>query len=348
MLDIKGEKYYNKSMKKHTVFYLSIFIVVMLVPPKLISSERKITFSINGDIGKMFGSTKYHILANGYVPESDTDITIESELEFPVDVFITGINTRINTKLWQNASLSFNLNIHKSIGNPKNSTLDSDWFTFPSPGGNRVKFSYTESKSKLNVNIIDAEQRFEFCVSPKFRLAGILGYKYLGFSYEIFGVSGWFLDSTYHRIYYDEYEGVNVLNYNVSYYIPYSGFAAAIGISPDITLDGEYELSPYTLSKDFDNHILRNKTGEGNCSGNSFITNLNTVIKIPYPGSNLGWYAKINLNFMKVITAGYQTQKWYGDDPASTGDDTGNIITGINDQIIYNSQKVVFLIGCKF
>lgn len=296
----------------------------------------------------MFGSTKYHILVNGYIPDRDTGITIESELEFPLDVLVAGINTKVDTKLWQNASLSFNLNIHKSVGNPNNHMTDSDWFTFPSPGGDRIKFSYTESRSKLKATILDINQRFEFYISRKFQLAGILGYKYLDFSYEIFGVSGWFLDSIYHHTYYDEYAGVNVLNYNVSYYIPYAGFAAAIGVSPDITLHGEYKLSPYSLSKDFDDHILRNKTGEGNCSGNSFITNINAVMKIPYQGSNIAWYAKIKLNFMKVITAGYQTQKWYGDDPTSTEDDTGTVISGINDQIIYNSQKIVFLIGCKF
>ncbi len=333
-------------MKIHPVF-LFIFTIIS-IPLGLISSEKRINLSINGDIGKMFGSTKYHILVNGYIPESDTGLTIESELEFPLDILVAGINARLNTKLWQNATLSFNLNIHKSIGNPNNNMLDSDWFTFPSPGGDRIKFSYTESRAKLNAAIIDANQRFKFRISPKFQLSGILGYKYTGFSYKIFGISGWLLDSTYHHIYYDEYAGVNVLNYNVSYYIPYFGFAGAIAVSPDITINGEYELSPYALAKDFDDHILRNKIGEGNCNGNSFTTNINALIKIPHPGSNLNWYAKINLNFTKVITAGYQTQKWYGDDPASAEDDTGNKITGINDQIMYNSRKIIFLIGYKF
>ena len=193
-------------MKKNLVF-LSIFIVICF-PFTLISSQKRISISINPNIAKIFGSTKYHISFIQNV--SDTNIFGESELEFPLDVLMPGINAGVNAKLWEKASLSLNLNIHKNIGNPNNTMRDSDWFTYPYPGGEKIEWSYTESRANIIAEIIGAEQSLKFFISQNTQASIILGYRYSNFSYDLFGVSGWQLDSTGHRVYFDEYQGIKM------------------------------------------------------------------------------------------------------------------------------------------
>ena len=333
-------------MKKNHLFFSMLIIVGFSFA--LISSEKRITINLTADMGKMFGFTKYHISFIEQIPDTNTNFFGESELEFPLDVFMPGINAGISARLSERLISSFNLNILKSIGNPNNTMKDSDWLTSPYPGGERIKFSYTESRAKITATIIDVEQNFKFLISQTFQASGILGYRYLNLSYDLLGLSGWQLDNTGHRVYFDAYQDVKVLYYMTSYYIPNIGIATEIGISPDINIDFKCKLSPYTLAKDIDDHILRNKTAEGNCSGYTFIANLGAVMKIPYPNPHINWYAKINFNLANINTTGYQTQTWYGDDPATDWDDTGTIVTGINSRITSSSQNLIFTIGRKF
>jgi outer membrane protease len=136
----------------------------------------------------------------------------------------------------------------------------------------------------------------------------MIGYRYQDFSYEIFGVKGWQLDQHFERWDFDEFKGVNVLDYDVSYRLPYLGLAGELKGYPTFTLAGTLAYSPKTMAKDRDDHILRNKLSRSNCEGTSFLAGLNAIWILSDPGRRPLWYLEIGGEIVSTDTEGHQDQ----------------------------------------
>jgi len=128
-----------------------------------------------------------------------------------------------------------------------------------------------------------------------------------------------------------------VLDYEVIHHIPYFGFRGAYSEKvtvPELKffdtwgLDASFCFSPYVMSRDKDDHILRHKTADGHTTGYGWMGRLNAFL-------NRGnWNFKVGFDYTYLETDGKQDQYWYGDDPATAGvDDTGSKIDNINLQI---------------
>jgi hypothetical protein len=332
-------------MKIGVVIAMAVFTMAGSAQPGMASGG--IDFSAKVDCRRMFGHTTYYISFTEFDPVYGVNVKGESELEFPLDVFMAGIDVAVGGELEKGKPWSIILGFRKEINDPGNDMKDSDWIGVPEMGI-REKFSYTESDSELDALILHINGRIGFFVHPRFTLEGVLGYRYQKFSYEIFGVSGWQLDEELNRFYFNEYQGVNVLGYQVSYHLPYLGLATRIDASSTFTIDAELAFSPLTLATDRDDHILRNRLAEGSCRGISFTFGLNAIWTFTRPESRMGWYVGIGFEFMKITTDGDQDQSWYGDDPLTLDDDTGLRYTGINQEINSGNQSILFLLGCQY
>ncbi len=152
-------------------------------------------------------------------------------------------------------------------------------------------------------------------------------------------MEGWYLDSDLSRVPFADYPSEAVLKYRVKYHIPYAGIASEIAVTPNLAAYAKVIFSPLVSVEDFDDHLLRFKTMNGSTTGGIF----------GFEGSSfytLKAFGKINFRFSlgceytTISTTGDETQNWYGDDPASYDDDTGQEISGL-DHTVKSSQKAI-------
>lgn len=296
---------------------------------------------------KMFGHTTFRIEFTEFFPPAGSYLKWESELEFPLDVFLVGAEMRIKGKLKTGELWSVNLGASRSVNDPSGYVKDSDWIGLPEYKL-REKISFTESDAELKALLVYVEGRFGLVTKPNFVLELLGGYEFRDFSFEVFGIRGWqwFGKDT---VYFDTLQETNVGDYDVTYHILYGGIGAYFKILPRLSLEAKGSLSPRVIAKDHDDHILRNKTGDGDCSGKAFKlgTNLRWIIFETPNKSN--WFLGLGFDFMKIDTKGTQKQYWYGDDPASPDeDDTGMRVTGIREKIKSNQITIQAQIGYEF
>jgi outer membrane protease len=295
---------------------------------------------------KMFGHTTFCIEATEYFAPYETRIKVESELEFPLDVFLVGADMSIKGKLRTGESWSANLGVSRSINHPSGYMKDSDWIGLPEYNL-REKFSFTESDAELKALLAYVEGRLGLMRGPHFILELLAGYEYQDFSFEIFGVRGWqwFGEDT---VSFDTLHATNVLDYSVTYHIVYGGVAVYFQILPRLSLEAKGFLSPRLIARDHDHHLLRYKTADGDCSGRAFKLAADLRWDVLETAGKSNWFVETGFSFMKIDTKGTQEQNWYGDDPGSPEDDTGNRATGIRQEIDSDQTAVQAKIGYEF
>lgn len=296
---------------------------------------------------RTFGHTDYEISITEFVPEAGTDYSLESELEFPLDTFMAGVDVSISGEFLANTPWSLNLDLRKNLNDPSNSMDDTDRIGIPAQNI-WVTISSTESEAELSALILDVNWTLGFIRHADFTLGGMLGYRYHDFSFEIFGVKGWQLDENWARVYFDELQGVNVLDYDVTYHMPYIGLAGELNAPPKLALSGRIAYSPETRAEDRDDHILRNKLATSDCDGTSVMASIKGILFLSEPGQGLLWHVALGGEIVKIDTDGHQDQTWYGDDPISEEDDTGLRIGGIDDTMTSSFQTVSVSVGCTF
>jgi len=296
---------------------------------------------------KMFGHTTFRIEFTEYFPPAETYLKGESELEFPLDVFLVGVDMRIKGKIKTGELWSVNLGASRSVNNPSSYVKDSDWIGLPEYKW-REKYSFTESDAELKALLIYVEGRFGLVTKPDFVLELLGGYEYQDFSFEVFGIRGWQGFET-DIVYFDTLQETNVGDYDVTYHILYGGVGAYLKISPRLSLEAKGSFSPRVIAKDHDDHILRNKTCDGDCSGRAFKLGTNLRWIIFETPSKSSWSMAFGFDYLKIDTKGTQKQYWYGDDPASPDeDDTGDRVTGIREKIKSNQITIQAQIGYEF
>jgi outer membrane protease len=287
---------------------------------------------------KMFGHTKFRIEFTEYFPPAQAMVKGESELEFPLDVFLVGADLRVEGKIKTGELWSVNLGASKSINDPSGYVKDSDWIGLPEYNW-REKFSFTESDAELKALLAYVEGRFGLVTKPNFILELLGGYEFQDFSFEVFGIRGWqgFQQDITH---FDTLQGMNVGDYDVEYHIPYFGIAIYAKVLSQLSLEAKGSFSPQVRANDHDDHILRNKTLDGKCNGNAFKVGSHLRFILFKSSNKSNWFLGAGLNFMKIDTKGKQDQFWYGDDPATPDeDDTGAKETGIKQKV--NSEQII-------
>lgn len=107
-----------------------------------------------------------------------------------------------------------------------------------------------------------------------------------------------------------------------------------------ITIDAS--VIPYAEFSDEDNHIRRSRVSRAECSGYGGMLSISTQFAL---GGK--WYLYSSCSKAHVSADGHQNQYWYGNDPASPGNETGHTESGINTEITQDSFRAGIAIGCR-
>ena len=193
------------------------------------SSEkpRPVSISANLGVGQMLGHTLCRIRYSNYSEMTDFKVLGESMLDFPLEVLLAELDVSLQSTSEAHRSWAIGLGLRKSIYDHVGTMEDSDWVTIPEFAYHE-KSCFTQSDAEADAIVLDLKGHLDILSRPNWTLKGMLGYMYQNFSYELFGASGWKLDSGDERVYFGLFEGVNVLDYEVSYSLPYFGVAASL------------------------------------------------------------------------------------------------------------------------
>jgi outer membrane protease len=222
----------------------------------------------------------------------------ESELEFPMDNYLLGIDLLIGkerTKREGHLGFRFLTNIDKDAGVMK----DSDWIENDAAFGKPVhsgRDCYTESDAELSANILD----FIYVLHPfsKTSLSPILGLRYQRFRYEIYGAEGSYWDEPV-----SIGSNVNVLEYEVKYWIPYLGLSSEAFLRKNFNLNLVLAYSGWVNAKDEDHHLLRDLAMKAETEGSAYLIAFNSNWQI-LPQFELA----VGGEYMNVDTSGMAKQ----------------------------------------
>jgi outer membrane protease len=297
---------------------------------------------------RMFGHTTYHIKFINFIPEIGSDVKSDSELEFPLDMFLLSGSVGLEGKLKSGEPWGVKLAVSKNVSHPNGYMKDSDWLAIP--GYNlSTKFSYTESEVQLKALLIYLEGCLGLVRETKLVVDLLGGYEYQDFSFEILGVQGWQGYNLSERVYFDAYQDTNVMDYDITYHMPYLGAFTSFQVSSRVNLEVQGIISPRTRATDHDDHLLRLKKADSQCNGWALKGRVDLRWVIFGTPTQSDWSLGLGFGYTKISTKGSQTQTWYGDDPASPDfDDTGGTAAGINQKITSDQMTIRATIGYGF
>ena len=303
--------------------YVAVAAVVLILSASAYAGPK---ISVHMDGVKMFGSTLY------VVPEIRGTDYYERELEFPLNPLMGRLNVGVEGTFSGGTPWRFLFDIRKNINDPGSPMTDTGWVGGSGEEGRTQKYLLIESDAELGAWMADVSARLVFYRHPRFNLEGILGYGYRTLSYEMFGQCGWVGDPS---IEYSYFEGEKVIEYDITYHVPYAGIGSRIDLSPAWGISAELTYSPRAMAKHDEDIIVRNRTTEADCSGKMIASKLGITWTPRQAGDGLGWFVGAGADIFYATTDGDQAQSWYGDD-WETGDDyddTGRYEPSIDTEI---------------
>ena len=322
---------------------MNFLFPLFIIPTILISGRFNI--SLNGD--NMFGSTKYGIQILAHVEPTDTNVLLESELEFPLQVVRITLDGNFSL-LKRRFFINWGFRVSKNPLNPLGRMTDSDWLTYPYPYGTKVLYIYSESVPILNGFWANLHATAGIKISKILSIYMKYGIKQIKLDYKMYGVNGWYLDTSFQRVNFNEYTGELVGTYSVTYNIQFEGWGFKLKPFYNTSLMFTALYSPHALVDDYDDHVLRNLSLYGHTGGRFVDIDIEGEIRLPSKKreglSPLSLIFAVRTN--KISTKGERNYFWYGDDPSTSGDDTGTTITGIDTYIESFYQTVT--IGLKY
>ncbi|MBN1898886.1 MAG: omptin family outer membrane protease [Spirochaetes bacterium] len=308
-------------------------------------------FSFEPTIYKLWGNTTYHIRFSENDPVYGT-VYGDSELEYPLDIFMIGLNTALEFDLSGKRDLSFYLSAVHNITDPHDPMIDSDWITVPSYGVYNDLWSYTESDTRLYAWEMDISGGYSFInrlyYNSLYNFQFILGYRYHRYDYDIIGINyGWQETTSGEQTFRDSYKDQTVLKYLVSYHIPYLGLRMDMDSPSGLEVGMQFSYSPYTFARDHDDHVLRYKEARTESSGTTIMAETKFVCPVIKSGSSIT-LLQLGFHYINIKTEGKQKQYFYGDDPGSAGDETGLELPDIDNKVYSYQYVLSFSIVSRF
>jgi len=314
---------------------------VCLISPDLFADDG-FTFSINPVIGRIFGHTSYVMDAQTYDSVIGT-YRMKSKLEFPLDISMAGATVGFTQYRAERKYLSVELGFAMNVNDPGGAMKDHDWIG--PTDRSLIKWSYTESEDDLKALILTAEVAGRLYSRRNSEAFIFAGFKYQKLKQDVFGYEGWQLYSgeggEIDTLFIAD-DTVKAMYYEVTYKTPLIGLKYCQGITSPFSanLTAAYVM---VLASDVDDHFLRYKISTADGIGYGFYSDL-YIRYIMSPKSNgIKPFITVGGEFLTMKVATDQTQKWYGDDPISEEDDTGQVTSNIPHEI----SSTQFMLGLK-
>lgn len=102
------------------------------------------------------------------------------------------------------------------------------------------------------------------------------------------------------------------------------------------------------FASDRDDHVLRNKLSEAFGLGIGAFAGLETRFRWGNAQAGSRPYLLLSWRWLGLRANTRQTQVWYGDDPGTAGDDTGDWISGVDHQLSTRQSAVLLAAGVEF
>jgi len=327
------------AMKKPAVY----IILIMTLFSQPLFAQSKTEFSIAPSVKSGFGYTEYIMDLIYYDSEASEYYRVKSHLEFPMDVIMPGVQVRVQSFMEDKIDWAVTAEIYVDVNHPGGKMTDRDWQS--QVGYPLVEFSNTESDAEISALCFRLRAEKQILKKPKWDLYLFLGYEYQNLDYEIIGYKGWHYENGV-RI--NDFSTVKALDYEVTYSMPLFGLAARINQTGRTVMNIETEFGPVFVS-DFDDHILRNKIAEADGTGYAINASVNSRFYFRLGSSPRGAFFDLNADLKYISASTDQTQRWYGDDPATDDyDDTGSYIANIPHDIKSLQYRIGLKIGMSF
>jgi hypothetical protein len=180
-------------------------------------------------------------------------------------------------------------------------------------------------------------------------LGPLFGYRYQRISQDIVDYQGWQIDIssqpyTRHEIGGDEL----ALTYRVSYHLPLLGINAEVGDPGSVSGALQAAMIPFSFS-DVDDHVLRNKIATCSGTGFGYLVVTDTEWQLRGGEETRRLALAFSFELLSLSGDGDQTQRWYGDDPASPQtDDTGTVYHNIPHEVDSTQYRLGVSVGMAF
>jgi outer membrane protease len=295
--------------------FLLILIILFAVAIPL---RAEVSGEIDASLILLNGFTKYQIGGDCTVNNNSGSVRFPiSELEFPLTSEYASVKGALEIKNFIRIEGSFNKNLAADTGKMK----DSDWgylyynyhSELPQTSPDSLDI-YSESVAKLDATIWDINIGYRIVDKPKFTMLVALGFMQQYFDFTVSDLDQWYpsyfsyfgntsAGKKYDVYPYHQFKSGRVLEYNVTYNIPY--IKVNFGFKPikQLVISSDLGFSPFVSAKDYDNHVLRDKISKGDCTGMFLKTN----IDIKYFFTKY-LYAGNQLNYLYIYTTGEQSQ----------------------------------------
>lgn len=263
-----------------------------------------------------------------------------SRLEFPLDVSMLSLTTALKYK----NKLSLNFEIRKNLQQSAGSMQDSDWgywyldYDGSTPLEHDLSPSsldiYSESKSSLDVWVLDAKAGYTFLMRPRWSVGTGCGFLYQRFYSDVSDTTQWYPSYTYYfgtAAAVDTFYG-SLITYDINYYIPYLFAEAHTDITNLVALAADIAYAPYFAAYDRDHHFI-------GISGSGSISDAH------YTGHALryGLQCQGRLSPHWVLGMRYESLKMVGDGESKDYSGDGSVYRGKIDQNIESVQKFMNL-----
>ncbi len=312
-------------------------------------SYAKIAYTIAPELGVMGGTTEYELDIQLNVADSATGTPVKwrltSLLEYPLDITFAGISGEIrpydNPTAW-----SLQLKYLTNINDPGGKMIDTDWeeysIDFP-----YTKWSETNSDTKIDMTVLDAEFRFLVAQKKNYDISVFAGGKYQKVYYDIVGLDGWQrpkddVTNTYGDPFnFSVYQNEIVGTYEIKVKQFKVGFLSDFYLSDNFTSQIKLGFTPLSFDN-IDDHVLRFKLSTASGNGTGYLAGFNMRYKFAKS------FIQISTSYNKYSANGAQMQSWYGNDPSSPDDDTGKSIEGIPHTIRSTQYSLSIQVGFEF
>lgn len=309
-------------MKKAAI--VSIVTATLMIFGGVGLSEERVSFKVGADVGYLSGYTLFYIIYIPAGPEDYPFTSAESELEYPLDSVIAGLNASLGMRNIWLLDLSLSKNLTRDTGKTK----DSDFLTVGygyvwKTGNKREKLIYSESDTDMDVSLLDLNGRYYFLRRMAVSLGLIGGYRYQYLSFDISNVNQW--SPLYHSLGlsdpYEAYVPGKVSTYKITYRIPYAGLTLDLRPSTMFSLNLRGALGQAS-AKDEGDWILRKKQLNAEAEGPFYLFGAKGNLSLSRRLS-----LQMAIEYLKIDTDGTQDQTWYETTEEAVA---GAIITGID------------------
>jgi hypothetical protein len=318
-----------------------VFLVLIQILACSLLFAEGARFTGHAGISNLSGTTNYDI--NFYEPNPYTGrIDYESKLEF--DLNTTLLNVGIEMGLLDD-KLIFNGTYSASMTENGGNMRDRDWASndyINSYYDELMGDTNSDVDSKLKMYDFSAEWRFvELGRNVKIKLKTILGYNRQQWgTFAAKNLEGYYsglFSATGYREYVNDSYYSDILTYEVTYDMYYTGFGADFKFTDNLCLKTLVKVG-YVDAKDKDDHILRQKISTGKTDGSMAALNLNLDYRL-----TSHFTISVFTEVTAIATKGKQTQYYYDENHNLT-----DFIAEIDDKITSAQVNTGFKVGFDF